>query len=133
MYNVGLCGIFFLMHCIYVCMMVIINHLITYAWLLYFGYISGVDSRVEMKIAEHGDDVKKHQFQPEVSTQKVHTQSSSICNKILVSGFSTSTDDDLIHLFFGSKRRTGGGPVSSVNRIGKTCATVEFESSEGVW
>ena len=72
-------------------------------------------------------------MQVDVPGTNIYSPASSIYSKILVTGLSQGTDDDLVRLFFCNKRRTGGGPVSSVNRFGKTCATVEFESTEGVW
>ena len=97
-----------------------------------FWYVSDADSH-EVLSNDKSDGVKRRRMQVDILGTKVDSPTSSICDKIVVTGLSKNTDNDLIRLFFGNKRRTGGGPVSSVNRIGKTCAAVEFESAEGVW
>ena len=50
-----------------------------------------------------------------------------ICSCIQVQGLKSETSDETIELYFENHRKSGGGPVSSVERKDKDEALVYFE------
>ena len=54
-------------------------------------------------------------------------------NKILVKTFPPAVDEDMLEVFFESKKKVGGGPVKNVqlNRE-KNWAVVEFDEADGM-
>ena len=55
-----------------------------------------------------------------------------LTNKILVKNFLPAIDEDMLELFFESKKKSGGGPIKNVqlNRE-KSWAVVEFCEADG--
>ena len=55
-----------------------------------------------------------------------------LTNKILVKNFPSNVDEDMLELFFESKKKSGGGPIKNVqlNRE-KKWAVVEFCEADG--
>ena len=60
-------------------------------------------------------------------------EDSSTTHKILVKNFPSAVDEDMLEIFFESKKKVGGGPVKNVqlNRE-KNWAVVEFDESDGM-